>query len=80
MVEAFRATAATHLASCAVESSEADVGGTSACYTQRYHTARVGDGDPNGEGSFRCLLTKATLREERGEGTAAGAQRRRGLK
>ena len=60
VVEAFRATAAAHLGSCAVESSEADVGGLSPCYTQKYQTARVGDGDSYGEGSFRCLLTQAT--------------------
>ena len=39
---------AEHLASCAVESTKADVGGTSACYTQRYQHALVSDGDPNG--------------------------------
>merc|ERR1719310_1051072 len=76
LVEAFRATAAKHLVSCAVESSEADVGGTSNSYTQRYHCARVGEGDPNGEGSFRCLLTKATPHVARGGGAAAGSQRR----
>ena len=28
-------------------------------YTQRYHTALVsGDGEPDGQGSFRCLMTK----------------------
>tara|TARA_B110001452_G_scaffold257875_1_gene252483 strand:- start:412 stop:1632 length:1221 start_codon:yes stop_codon:yes gene_type:complete len=62
VVDAFKAVAAEHLASCAVESTQADVGGTSACYTQRYQNALVSDGDPNGEGSFRCMLTKATPR------------------
>ncbi len=38
------------------------VGVLSPFYTQKYQNARVGDGDPSGEGSFRCLLTKATPR------------------
>ena len=60
VVEAFRATAAAHIGSCAVESSEADVGGLSPCYTQKYQNARIAEGDPFGEGSFRCLVTTAT--------------------
>ena len=64
--EAFRATATTHLRSCDVESNEADVGGLSPWYTQKYQNARVGEGDPFGEGSFRCSLTKATPRARGG--------------
>jgi len=61
VVDAFRETAAAHLTNFIVESEEVDVVGTAGdCYTQRYHYAHVHAGDANGEGSFRCLMTKAT--------------------
>ena len=60
VVEAFCATTAANLTRHAVESTAADVlGADGALYTQRYHTALVsGDGEPDGQGSFRCLMTK----------------------
>jgi hypothetical protein len=60
VVEAFCATTAANLTRHAVESTAADVlGADGGLYTQRYHTALVsGDGEPDGQGSFRCLMTK----------------------
>lgn len=62
VVDAFRSTVATHLTHYTVESTEEDVvGSDGGCYTQCYHTAQVHDGDPDGHGSFRCLVTKCEL-------------------
>ena len=60
VVNAFCATTAANLTRHAVESTAADVlGADGGLYTQRYHTALVsGDGEPDGQGSFRCLMTK----------------------
>ena len=63
VVDAFCAIVAANLTRHAVESTAADVpGADGGQYTQRYHTALVrGDGEPNGEGSVRCLLTKTRV-------------------
>ena len=62
VVDAFAATVAANLTRHAVESTAVDVSGAEgALYTQRYHTALVsGEGQPDGHGSFRCLVTKAS--------------------
>ena len=62
VVDAFAATAAANLTRHAVESTAVDVpGAEGALYMQRYHTAHVsGEGEPDGHGSFRCLMTKAS--------------------
>eukprot|EP00966_Prymnesium_polylepis_P238738 5521506-Prymnesium_polylepis.2 len=65
LVDAFRATVAAHLTDYTLEFAERDVvGRRGAHYTQRYHYARTSDGQSNGQGqgSFRCLVTKARLR------------------
>jgi hypothetical protein len=60
LVDAFRATVATRLTLLDVESTEVDVSGSGGdCYAQTYYYAQVDEGDANGEGSFRCLMTKA---------------------
>ena len=61
VVDAFCSTVAANLTRHAVESTAADVtGADGGRYTQRYHTAHFrGNGEPNGEGSFRCLMTNA---------------------
>ena len=62
LVDAFTSTVATNLSNHRVETVEADVAGTSDCYRQMYHYAQVRDGEANGEGSCRCLVTKAIKR------------------
>jgi hypothetical protein len=64
VVEAFRSTVATYLSKHAVQSDEVDVAGANgAYYTQRYDAQFAEtEGDPEGEGSFRCMLTKARAR------------------
>jgi hypothetical protein len=59
VVDAFRATVATKLTHHTVTSTESDViGSDGGCYTQRYNYAHVRDGEPDGHGSFRCVVTK----------------------
>ena len=65
LIEAFKATIKEHLKHHVVEFTEADVvgepGGAYGRYEQRYHYARVsGRGQPSGDGSCRCLVTKVT--------------------
>ena len=62
LLDAFKATVVAHLTNYRVEFSEADlVGERDGSYRQRYHHARVsGLGAPHGDGSCRCLVTKAT--------------------
>lgn len=63
LVDAFTSTVATQLKGHAVERVESDVAGSNGdCYSQRYSNARfLVDRDPNGEGAFRCLLTKVSV-------------------
>lgn len=62
LIEAFKASMERYLTGLRIEHHEADVvGEMGQCYEQRYHYAHVRDGEPDGEGSFRCLMTKATL-------------------
>ena len=61
LVDAFKTTVAQFLVSHAVTFVEEDVVGTKGhCYRQNYYYAQVNDadGEPNGEGSLRCLMTK----------------------
>ena len=58
-----RLATAANLPSLAVDHAEEDVEGSrGGCFKQFYHFAHAdeGRGAPNGEGSFRCLVTTAT--------------------
>ena len=60
LINAFRSTATAQLATLCVTHEEDDVVGASEdCYKQVYHYARTTDEEPGGNGSLRCLLTKA---------------------
>ena len=62
VVDALRSTVEANLTQYAVKSTETDVIGSGGYYyTQRYHYAHVRDGDPDGHGSFRCMVTKCEL-------------------
>mmetsp|Transcript_21695 Transcript_21695/g.67947 ORF Transcript_21695/g.67947 Transcript_21695/m.67947 type:complete len:414 (-) Transcript_21695:268-1509(-) len=63
LVDACRLATAANLPSLAVDHAEEDVEGSrGGCFKQFYHFAHAdeGRGAPNGEGSFRCLVTTAT--------------------
>ena len=59
MIDAFCQTMTSRLTNHEVAFVESDVVGAAAgSYRQVYHYARVGDGQADGEGSCRCLLTR----------------------
>ena len=65
VVDAFRSTVEMNLTHCAVKSTETDVIGSGGDhYTQRYNYAHVRDGDPDGHGSFRCMVTKCEVQKD----------------